>query len=506
MPELQIERVHSVSRSFCRHHRVHAPRTSEALSLGQPLEPGGFGTPYPVAPTPGASRGPDLMVKVFHANAEVEAHVRRLTGRLHAVLADRRDATWPDRLLALPFLLAQARFEGSTRLIALMLDLRSLGYQSYSFEEEEAIDYQLRSDLDRLEFAYQFACGARLLESISFVHADLNFKNLLFNEQTGDVQILDFDSGALVESGDERPITVGAADDFVPPEVKGGPLDPPADESLYTAEAERWSIGTMMGMLLFGVGPLLFIAEFSKAALDAYAASTARTGNWPEVDTSSAFFFEQNRASYEYWKPVFENAPGQTRERFAEFAAAGSNGASRPTAAAWAEALEDERRPPSFEFLRAEPDVLVEGTEVLISWRVKGADGVESKLFGSLEPEGSETFVVGQATRFEITASNRYGTVSEVTNPVRVVPLPRMERVPIPAFPDFRMQVKVPAAIPSPPLPPPAPLRLASSPFPAPLPRALTPVMPGALQLPALPSILGLFPGRRGGGRNGKGV
>lgn len=495
MSELQVEQIHALSRVFAGHHRVRPPRSRQSLSLGVELDAGGFGTVYPVVPQPGKDSQPDLLAKLFKPDAEIEAHVRDLIGRLHGALERSPDPTWPERLMALPFLVAQVRFEGEARLMALMLDLRSFGYESYGLDKSAvAAEYQLRPDLDRLEFAYRFACGAQLLESIAFVHADINVKNLLFNEKTGDVQIIDFDAGALVESGDERPITMGRPEefDFVPPEVSSG--------GACTVEAERWSTGTMVGMLLFGVGPLFFVAEFSKSAVDAYAAQGRR---WPDIDTSSAIFLQENLASYEQWRPWAEDAPGETRERFAELFAAGSDGGKRPTASAWVEAIEEARKPPSFAYLRAEPDVLVEGTEVLVSWRVEGAEEVESRLFGTLAAEGSEYFVVGQATRFEFQASNRYGTVTQATNPVRVVPLPRMERIAIPAFPDLRLQVTVPAAIPSPPMSPPAPPRLAPAPaFPAPLPRPLVSPPPAAPPLSSLPSLAGLFAGLRGAGKD----
>lgn len=500
MSELQIEKIHAWSRDFAHRHRIRRPRSGESLSLGPQLEAGGFGALHPVLSSSGGVLRNDLLAKLFHANPGTEAHARNLIGRLHGVLESSPDPTWQERLLALPFLVAQVRFEDESRLMALMLDLRSLGYRSYSFDEGQTAEYLERSDLDRLESAYQFACGARLLESISFIHADINLKNLLFNDGTGDVQIIDFDAGALVERGDERPIAVGRAleYDFVPPEVKCGPLDPePADASLYTLEANRWSIGTMVGTLLFGVMPLFFLTELSKSAVDAYAAQGCR---WPDVDTSSDIFQALNQESYDSWGPWFEAAPEEVRECLADLFAAGSDGHKRPTAAAWIEALEVARKPPAFVFLRAEPDVIVEGTEVLISWRVEGAEEVESKLFGPLEPEGSETFVLGQATRFTLTASNRYGTVTAATNSVRVVPLPRMERVPMPAFPDLSLQVKVPAAIPSPPAPLPPPLRLApASAFPPPLPPGLGTPPPVAALSPPLLSFAQLFTGLRRG-------
>jgi serine/threonine protein kinase len=474
MSDLQVQKVHGQSRHFARFHHAPLPRRGTVLARGKELAAGGFGTVYPLTGIGGKPLRRPLLAKLFHSST-LDEHggpgelIARVVG-----LQDRLDRSqvrdWPDALLALPYWIASCEHDGRDELVAMMLDLGHLGYEEIGFESQEAERHRALPWYERVELACSYAQRAALLESLSYVHADQNPENLLFNTQTLDTQIIDFDAGVVVEKGDERPLTPGKPDDCMPPEIKRPGLNvDPIDIESYTPGAERWSVGSIVGLILFGIHPGFFLRFLSAKTIAGYA---GQGPCWPQIDLGSREFRSEIEASYFSFLPLFEAAPGGTREAFARFFAAGTNGDLRPSAREWVDALELARKPPRLEELTLGPDVALEGSELEVSWQFDGADRVECPELGTLEPSGSATLTAHRSTRLSFEAFNRYGRTSERTRMVRVVPLPRIERIPVPAFPSFDLRARIPRPLATPPpqpMPPPRFGRAAGVPRNAPL-------------------------------------
>ena len=174
------------------------------------------------------------------------------------------------------------RLDGRERLVALMLDLGAIGYAQCALADVAGrLAHRRRALAERTNLAVTCLQRLELLERVAFVHGDLNPPNVLFNPVAGDLQVIDFDSGAVVTTGRERPRTCGKPDEFMPPECKvPGPAGG-ADPALYTRASERWSYGSLAGMLLFAGHPAFFLDEISGASITAYAKAPER---WPDID------------------------------------------------------------------------------------------------------------------------------------------------------------------------------------------------------------------------------
>jgi serine/threonine protein kinase len=484
--------VHSELLTFARHHRVRGPARGDLVTIGEARgNLGGFGAVHPVRAVAATAPSRPLLAKIFRADAVKgsggKEKIIRGVERLHDVLDRRSSHDWIEALLAVPFSIATASHEGRKHLVLFMLDLEPLGYRPAPLNSDDELDsYVQRDDADRFDLAFRYTQRAALLEDIDFVHADQNPENLMFDLQALDVQIIDFDAGTIVRDGDERPLTPGKPDDFMPPEVKGEGLELPSTDH-YTRATERWSIGSLVGVLIFGLHPGFFLSSLSSSSLERYR----RAHRWPEIDPDGNLFGDpQNKDSYREFCQGLTNMPDRLIELFVQLFAAGIDAEQRPTAHDWQRCIEACRTPPIVEELTVEPDFVVEGTEVLVSWEIEQAERVECPQLGTpLPASGSRHVVVHESTSFAFTAINRYGQTRAFSPLVRTVPLPRLESIPLAAFPGFEFHTSIPM--------PPSPVQ--SDPFPlAPsldrfFSANIAPATYTATAIPTMPQIPDLF-------------
>ncbi len=495
MSRLVVDRVHAESRAFARHHAIRLPAAGAELAIGPERDRGGFGAVHPVVTVDGRQPTPALLAKVMGdepiADARgPEALARRIAG-LQRALEARPGLDWADALLALPFSVLGGALDGRQALVLLMLDLKPLGYVPAPFAGDKPVreSYGRGNPDDRLDLATSFAERAELLEEVAFVHGDVNPPNVLIHLPRRDVQIIDFDAGVVVATGRERPLTAGKADPCMPPEVKvPGKRDP--DRERYTPGAERWAVASLLGIVLTGVHPGFFLAAIGARTVDAYARSGRR---WPDVDQSGDEFRQVAGmpALYAQWLKVFEALPGRVRELFAVLFEAGTDGDRRPRAADWAAAMRSARLPPELVRVEVSDDLVVEGTEVVLSWASTDADYVESPVLGRLAPTGSIPVIVERSVSWGLVAVNRYGPSDVRSSPVvRVVPLPRIETLPIPCPPNLHLTASFALQAPPRALPPQVEVpRFPHAPSLAPVRRRSPDGRPSAPVIPPLPAL-----------------
>lgn len=437
MTTVRLTRIVSKLPGFAREHRIEMPRKGDTITLDAERGSGGFGAIHPMRDGV-RGRGPALVVKI---PSEDCTWLGSAVEDLHRALSTRPTREWAHLLLAVPFVVAEAEIEGEVEEVTFMLDLFALGYRELREGELGSQDYQRLPAYRHVEYANGFARATAFLESISFLHGDLNEPNLLLHGEHLDLQLIDLDSGAVVMNGDERAMVQGktAYPDTIPPEVMKPGADESVDKFAWNLEAERWSIGYLLGYLIFGVPPSFFLKYSSAKTIDAYS----RADLWPEIDLDDPLFEPAAEAAYEYWRPYLEDGPGRVTETFVRFFRAGTNGGLRPTAQDWVDALVPARHPPRFISVGIDPAVAPEGTEVVLTWESEGAEYVEHPALGRLEPSGEATMIAGASGRQQLTAVNYYGRTEKLTEPLRVVPLPRLTWIPLPDFPGLDLRARI---------------------------------------------------------------
>jgi serine/threonine protein kinase len=442
----RIDRSAACSTRFAAHHRVETATNGTTLRLGRKVGAGGFATVFTVESIDGKPPSRPLLAKVFHDSAlsavpggaqRIAKGIGALIDKLEQLPADR----WCYELLALPYCVAFARWKGRSALVALMLDLGALGYEACPLgDTDELKRYLARTVDERQELARAFAEKAALLEEVGLVHADLNRENLLVRYTPPDVQVLDVDAGVLIERGDERPLTPGKTDGFMPPEIKQPDAPGQIDLDAYVPAAERWSIGCLVGYLLFAAHPVFYLEEISAASIAAYA--TERPG-WPVIDQRSPLFTtaDENRVAYPNMLSLFEDVPTEVGRTFQKLFFAGPDADSRPTASEWCEALSTMRTPPELIDLQLDAACVLAGMSVTLSWQTKRAAAVEvwlteagrsPRLLGSVPTTGSLALPLERDSSIELVARNSYGEVRQVAGTVCVLPMPAITRYRIP--------------------------------------------------------------------------
>lgn len=441
---LQVRGVASTLPAFAARHHLPLPRVGARIAIGDAFARGGFGAVHPVESIDGAAPGRAVLLKLFTPDAlAATGGSQVLTARvaeLHRTLETFAVEAWSEALLALPYCLLTAPLPGGIALVALMLDLRALGYCESPFAlTADTVAHLSRPAHERIDLALRYAERAALLEQIGFVHSDQNPENVMVTAT--DVQIIDLDAGVVLHTGDERPLTAGKPDDCMPPEVKRSNPAGPVDLSAYTPEATRWSVASLIGYFLFGAHPGFFLRNISPQTIDAYATAPVA---WPEIDQAGPIFttLEHNRLAYTWMCEQLRALPEAIRELFARLFAAGLDAERRPAAAEWVPALAGLREPPVIDRFELDDTYVLEGSEVTLSWLVRNAERVEIVGHGFQPASGELQLIPDRAAAFELRAEGPYGRRTERTPVVRVVPLPRIETLAVPALPELTRRVR----------------------------------------------------------------
>jgi len=471
--ELRVDAVEAFSRDFAQLHGLPVPLAGSHCLLNDARSSGAFGSVHQVARVDGIVPSRAVLAKIYDdsvlagvgGRTEIANRQRQLLAALDG------HPGWVDILLAVPFCLVEGDLDGSPVLAAFMLDLAPMGFGESPFDRDTANQYRRRPPHERIDLAFRLAKQCALLEQVGFVHGDLNPENVLADLAALDVQLIDFDTGAVIRRGDERPLCPGKADACLPPEVKGsGNVGPLVDVSRYTPAAERWAVGSLVVSFILGIHPAFFLRAISRTVLDAYANGPF---SWPEIDADGPLFTRlvPNRLAYGAMRADLLALPAAALELVRRLFAAGTDGELRPSAADWVAGLGSLREPPHVDRVLAEPLVILAGDAVTFSWATTNASHVMIRGVGRCPAVGSLQRVVSDTTTFEVQALGPYGAHSVVGPRVFVIHLPDLEAIRL---------------VPSPPLlslpepKPPPELRLPGLRWPAP---GVPPGWPGHMSL-----------------------
>ena len=308
-----------------------------------PFAGGGFGNIYHARGFNGNNQ-PKLrqVVKVFKpSTVGKEEHSWKTICRLQEKIIEEMELcadNGQDFLDQYPALIAMPQFvfEGT-------LDGRKVrGYATNNLNELGFVSFEKVIDVDespyieqfesynmewRFTMAYHMVRGFNLLYKMHFLHADISSDNIFVSLTQPTCAILDFDSGAIVETTEDNPSTFGKFQPWLAPEIsfqlkKGKTVDGNALVSINSF-TDAWSVANALLNILV-LMPAYYLVDMSENTLKAYV----NKYTWPEARFSDPIFEMENQDAYDYFNEVFNKLlPEEVRR---EFVATFSKGVFKP--------------------------------------------------------------------------------------------------------------------------------------------------------------------------------
>lgn len=236
-------------------------------------------------------------------------------------------------LLAMPQFVFEGTLDGRKVRGYATNNLNDLGLVAFDkvIDEEDSpyLDEFVAKDMKwRFTAAYHLVRGFNVLDKMHFLHADISADNVFVSLTQPICVILDFDSGAVVETMDDNPSTFGKFQPWLAPEIgfqlssgqtAGGNVL--VEINSFT---DRWSVANALLNLLLMM-PAYYLKDMSENSLRSYI----KKYTWPEANFRDSLFDADNEEAYRYFREVFDNLLPEDVQR--EFVATFSQGVFMPT-------------------------------------------------------------------------------------------------------------------------------------------------------------------------------
>ena len=308
-----------------------------------PFAGGGFGNIYHARGFNGG-QSPNIqqVIKVFKpSTVGKEEHSWKTICKLQEKLIEEMELNFEDKtkfleqypsLIALPQFVFEGTLDGRKVKGYATNNLNELGF--VSFEKVIDVDdspyieqFESKDMVWRFTMAYHLIRGFNLLYKMHFLHADISSDNIFVSLAHPTCAILDFDSGAIVETMDDNPSTFGKFQTWLAPEISfqlknGLSFD---GNSLVSINAftDAWSVANaLLNMLV--LMPAYYLVDMSEKSLKTYVEKYT----WPEVDFNDKLFDPDNEDGYKYFHQMYSNLLSEEVKR--EFVCTFSKGVFKP--------------------------------------------------------------------------------------------------------------------------------------------------------------------------------
>ena len=236
-------------------------------------------------------------------------------------------------LIAMPQFVFEGTMDGKKVRGYSTNNLNELGYVSF----EKVIDDDKSPYIDefdgknmewRFTMAYHMVRGFNLLYKMHFLHADISSDNIFVSLTQPVCAILDFDSGAIVETIEDNPSTFGKFQPWLAPEIsfqlkKGQSGDGNTLVSINSF-TDAWSVANALLNILVMM-PAYYLVDMSENSLRTYV----NKYTWPKAQFSDPLFNSEGKEAYEYFYQMFTQTLPDEVQR--EFVATFSKGVFKPS-------------------------------------------------------------------------------------------------------------------------------------------------------------------------------
>ncbi|MHB8336990.1 MAG: protein kinase domain-containing protein [Ignavibacteriaceae bacterium] len=318
--------------------------------------------------------------------------------------------------------------------------LNSIGYSDFDsiLADTKLFNELLNQPLSQKFFlAMQFVEGMKILKSCAYVHADINEPNVFIDAKNGRITLIDYDSGALMLTPNDKPTTWGKFCDWTCPEImkelssNGNNI---VHVDLFT---DVWSVAIGIHYIFFGVHPLFYLTNLGVNTVKNYLSNN----KWPDINLSDPLFNKANKDAYNNYCHIISQLPAKFVDKLAATINQGYfNPVQRTGYESWELALKAAEEPPKIDFFRCSNTATFETIPVSFTWNVMGF----ARLF-LLSPNGKKTEVTGSNSltilpyegMYRLEAHGPFGTDTK-SLPLRVWKHPHVETVTVPS-PAIRM-------------------------------------------------------------------
>lgn len=422
----------------------------------KPFAVGGFGEVYNCLAINGTSPAVKQVVKLFIDNSKGSAeHNFKTTQRLqkkvdveNQKLLSKQSKTLIELYPAFKGL-PQFSFRGNLNektVIGFTSDnLVNLGFTDFeNFLQDHALlsRYQAFPVEQKMLIAYQLVSAFKVLEDFHFIHADLKPGALFINLSSAEIAVIDYDSGVITENVNDEPLTWGAANDWVAPEIWEQQATIQSGEKIRVdIYSDRWSVAIGVHYLMTTFHPLFYLTELSPRIAKQYFTPQ---NQWPFVNKNAPYFQKANESIYDQYLPWVNTAiPTVVRDKLAHTINFGyRNPVARTSYSDWKVALHAIQKPPEIKYFKIDKTAVISSMQVELSWEVENAHTIIiNENIGQVEAKSSIKYRPTTNKIFKLRALGYFGT-SEDEVEVQVFPTPILESLKVP-MPDFSSRINL---------------------------------------------------------------
>lgn len=304
-------------------------------------------------------------------------------------------------------------------------NLKSLGFEEFRdvLQDPNLLKkYQKLPLPDKLLIAYHIVKTFDYLYSVKYIHADFKSDALFVNLSKKQCAVIDFDSGSVMQSENDKPTTWGTPQDWLAPEIfvqfaNGLNKRQNANEPIPVKVdllSDMWSVAVCIHYLIFTWHPFFYFSEISQRSLEKYI-----QGNYSFPNIDSRFsFLTKNQGLLKLHKNFYTNyfhnqLPKELKNKFIQTFTNGClNPNSRTSYSQWKSVLKVTQSPPIINFFRVDRTRVSDKKPIILDWNI---DNESIVLLNKQDVTGknSLSMQIRKDTAFTLTARNPFGVASK---------------------------------------------------------------------------------------------
>ena len=278
--------------------------------------------------------------------------------------------------------------------------------------------YNLSLDT-RLEMAYNLVEGFSYLERMKFVYADLNPKNFFVNQKNGQLCLIDYEGGAVMDSRGNTPETYGKQGEWLAPEIQEQLLTNTSGLIKVDLNTDTWATAIGVHFLLFPYHPFFYLKTRGEKEKEYF-----KKYKWAEISKNdSNYRHDADKAYDNYLEKLKTQIPKDLVKVMSEtFNNGYSNPSKRLSYKQWMNAIKKQMSPPVIIAFQAEKQPALLGYSLKIRWEVERARTI---LLNGKDVSGTneKDFFPTKDEKLKLRVSNSSGTAEKELT-IKVLPAP----------------------------------------------------------------------------------